>query len=90
MQEKSFVYDKAFAKQLKKVIKNNDDLEEKVFEVLDILKCDVFDKRLYTHRLSGQLKKYYSARVTFTLRILFYFDTEYIYLIDIGDHDNVY
>ncbi len=59
MQEKSFVYDKAFAKQLKKVIKHNKELEEKVFKVLDILKSDVFDNRLYTHRLSGQLKKYF-------------------------------
>lgn len=48
MQEKSFVYDKAFAKQLKRVVKNNKDLEERVLEILDILKCDVFDKRLHT------------------------------------------
>jgi mRNA-degrading endonuclease YafQ of YafQ-DinJ toxin-antitoxin module len=90
MKEKSFVYDKSFSRQLKKIIKNNEELEHKVFTVLDILKIDIFEPSLFTHRLSGPLKKYYSARITFTLRVLFYFDDDYIYLIDIGDHDNVY
>ncbi len=90
MKERSFVYDKSFHKQFKKLVKNNHDLEKKVLTILNLMKKDIFDERLYTHKLSGVLKKYYSCRVSFDIRILFYFDNDFVYLIDIGNHDSVY
>ncbi|HCC06496.1 TPA: type II toxin-antitoxin system mRNA interferase toxin, RelE/StbE family [Candidatus Nomurabacteria bacterium] len=90
MKKREILYDNSFHKQFKKIIKNNKELEEKSIKVLEILKENVFDSKLSTHKLSGELKKYYSAKVTFDIRVLFYFDDEYIYLIDIGNHNDVY
>ncbi len=90
MKERNIAYDNSFHKKLKKVIKNNKELQNKLFEILELMKNNIFDSKLMTHKLSGELKKCYACKVTFDLRLVFYFDDNNIYLIDIGNHDEVY
>jgi mRNA-degrading endonuclease YafQ of YafQ-DinJ toxin-antitoxin module len=60
-------------------------------EHLAIFKEDVFDKRLKTHRLKGNLKEYYAFSVSYTDRIVFrILEDESVYFIEIGDHDVCY
>ena len=90
MKKRNIAYDNSFHKQFKKVIKNDKELEKKIFQVLELMKKNIFDSKLSTHKLSGELKKYYACKITFDLRLVFYFDDEFVYLIDIGNHDDVY
>lgn len=90
MKERNLAYDNSFHKKFKKVVKNNKELEKKIFEILELMKSDIFDSKLMTHKLSGDLKKCYASKITFDLRIVFYFDEEFIYLVDVGNHDEVY
>ena len=73
MKKRDIAYDNSFHKQFKKVIKNNKELEKKVLEVFELMKGDIFDPRLATHKLSGGLKKYYASKVGFDMRIIFFF-----------------
>ena len=61
---REIAYDRSFQRQFKKVVKNNKDLEKKVFEILKIMREDIFDKRLSTHKLSGErgLHRYVKIR----------------------------
>ncbi len=90
MKRRNIAYDNSFHKQFKKVVKNNKELEKKIISILEMLQVDIFDSKLATHKLSGELKKYYACKISFNLRILFYTDDDFVYLIDIGSHDDVY
>jgi len=45
--------------------------KEHLRERLAIFKEDVFDKRLKTHRLKGNLKEYYAFSISYSDRIVF-------------------
>ena len=54
-------------------------------------KEDVFDKRLKTHHLKGNLKEYYAFSISYSDRIVFrLLDDEEILFIEIGSHDICY
>lgn len=90
MKERNIIYDSSFHKKFKKVSKNNKELQDRIFEILELMRGDVFNFKLMTHKLSGDLRKCYACKVTFDLRMVFYFDDNNIYLVDIGGHDDVY
>ena len=50
-----------------------------------------YDKRLKTHKLSGQLRELWSFSITYDIRVIFFFagDDRAVF-VDIGDHDAVY
>jgi len=58
---------------------------------LSFFKEDIFDKRLKTHRLKGNLKDYYAFSISYSDRIVFkILKDNSVYFIDIGSHDICY
>ncbi len=68
------------------------DAERQRFKnTLEIFKEDIFDKRLKTYKLKGNLKDYYAFSISYSDRIVFrILDDEGIYFIEIGRHDVCY
>jgi mRNA interferase YafQ len=89
----SFVWNNSFKKAYKKAIKNPKD-KQKIIDTLQLLSHDPYDVRLKTHKLHGKLKDTYSCYLDYDLRIIFDFERKeddiVIYLIDIGNHDDIY
>jgi mRNA interferase YafQ len=59
------------------------------------LEQDVYDPALRTHKLGGKLATYLACSCGYDCRIVFAIEkyqdqTEYLLLIDIGTHDDVY
>lgn len=56
-----------------------------------ILRENIFDVKLKTHKLTGKMDKYWSLSITHSHRIIFKFiDSDSVLFIDIGDHDIYY
>lgn len=92
MKPKTITFDRVFEKHWHKYLRG---LTEKqkvhVRERLAIFKEDVFDKRLKTHRLKGNLKEYYAFSISYSDRIVFrIIEDEAVYFIEIGGHDVCY
>lgn len=70
-------------------------LRNAVASTFEKLQEDAYHPSLRTHKLSGKLAAYMACSCGYDCRIIFtiekYLDqSEYIFLIDIGTHDNVY
>ena len=85
---------KTFVRDARRFLKRNAKFEESVKLTLKLMKEDVFNPKLKTHRLKGKLKNSYSSSVGYDLRIVFEFiehdGEEAILLQTIGTHDEVY
>ncbi len=65
--------------------------KEQLHERLSFFKEDIFDRRLKTHRLKGNLKDYYAFSISYSDRIVFkILKDNSVYFIDIGSHDICY
>ena len=81
-------FEKQWAKYLKKLTEKD---KEQLKDRLVIFKEDVFDRRLKTHHLKGNLKEYYAFSLSYSDRIVFkLLDNEEILFIEIGSHDFCY
>ena len=86
----------SFRRAFKRRTRNNPRLQERIFEVLELLARDTFDPRLKTHKLRGQLEGLWACWVEYDCWIVFAFEPDpesgedMIVLIDIGTHDEVY
>lgn len=79
-------FDKKFVKLVKKDnIMNND-----IINCLKLLAEDIYNPKLKTHKLTGNLKEFYASSINYSYRIIFNYDEENIYLETIGGHDEVY
>jgi addiction module RelE/StbE family toxin len=87
-----FKVSRNFEKKLKKFIKKNPELKTILKEKLQILQENPFDLRLRTHKLSGNLKDFYSFWLTYEYRIVIkiYPKEKLIEFYAIGTHDEVY
>jgi mRNA interferase YafQ len=71
-------------------------LQDKIFEILEVLDADPFAPGIKSHKLRGNLEGLWACWVEYDCRIVFSFTTdeasgeELIVLIDIGSHDEVY
>jgi mRNA-degrading endonuclease YafQ of YafQ-DinJ toxin-antitoxin module len=85
-------FDAAFEKQWLKYLKKLTVKEkEQLRERLSIFKEDIFDKRLKTHHLKGNLKEYYAFSISYSDRIVFrLLDGDDVLFIAIGSHDICY
>jgi mRNA-degrading endonuclease YafQ of YafQ-DinJ toxin-antitoxin module len=92
MKPKTIRLDATFEKHwLKYLNKLSDKEKENLKTRLAMFKEDVFDKRLKTHRLKGNLKEYYSFSITYSDRIVFrLLDDSEILFIEVGSHDICY
>jgi len=87
---RKLVASKRFQKKLSFFLKQNPHLERKAQKTLSIMERDLFSVSLRTHKLSGKLKTFYGSWIDYYQRITFSYDENYIYLLNIGDHDEVY
>lgn len=58
--------------------------------VLRRLAADPRDPVLGTHRLKGELAEYWACSVDDDLRLLFRWDGNELFLVNLGSHDQVY
>ena len=92
MKPKTIRLDVTFEKHwLKYLNKLTDKEKDNLKTRLAMFKEDIFDKRLKTHRLKGNLKEYYSFSITYSDRIIFrLLDDSEILFIEVGSHDICY
>jgi addiction module RelE/StbE family toxin len=92
MKPKYFLYDKGFEKKFEKYKKQLADAEiQRLKSKFAIFKENIFDKRLKTHKLKGELSDYYAFSISYSERIIFkVLKDEGIFFIDIGSHGICY
>lgn len=74
-----------FFRQLKNLEK---DLQEEVFEKIDLFEKDSKNISLKVHKLKGRLKGRCSFSVNYKTRIVFqYLSAQEVVLLAVGDHD---
>ena len=83
------IYSKGFIKSAKLVPKT---IQNKLADSLEVLKRDPFHSTLHTKPLSGDLKGFYSFRITRDWRVIFCFmeNPRMIFLIDVAPRKDVY
>lgn len=83
-----------FKKDASRILKKNPELREKLADTLLLLKADIFNPALKTHKLKGELKGLYSSSWGYDLRVIFVLSEEdnekVIEMITAGTHDEVY
>lgn len=85
-----------FKRALRKFVKRNPDLKNRVESTLQRMEIDVFAPSLSTHKLGGNLADAnacscgYDCRIIFTLEKDAETGVESIILINVGTHDDVY
>jgi mRNA interferase YafQ len=93
---RTLIWDSSFKRAFKRLVRKNPQLQEKIFETIDLLVSDPFAFSLKSHKLSGQLEGLWACSVAYDCRIVYTFrreqdaEQEAIVLIDIGTHDEVY
>lgn len=83
-----------FKRDVSRIIKKNPELREKLADTLLLLKADMFNPTLKTHKLKGDLKGLWSSSWGYDLRVIFELsgtdEEKIIELITAGSHDEVY
>lgn len=88
VQANEFIYDKDFVKDVRKLPGR---IQNKLSELLEILKENVFDPRLHTKPLSDPLHGMFSLRVTRDYRIGFKIRAPHvIQLLAVDTRDKIY
>ena len=85
------VFSSAFKRALKKRVEGRKALGEKFWRRVEIFTGNPYDPRLRTHKLSGELKEYWSFTIEYDVRVIFQFvPKNRVIFEDIGTHDEVY
>ena len=85
-----------FKKSLKKFIKGNKYLQQKIEKTLQQMEIDVFFPNLATHKLKGEFDGLRACTCGYDCRIIFSIEKdietkkEILVLLNIGSHDEVY
>lgn len=93
---RKLVWHTSFRRAFRRLVKQDPQLQDRIFEVLDALITDAFQPRLRTHALRGTLRGLWACWVEYDCRIVFSFEPDpeggedLIALVDIGSHDEVY
>ena len=96
MSKRNLLLSKSFLKSYKKFIAKNPLLKSPIEKALLKLEEDAFAPALKTHKLSGNLYGYFACSCGYDCRIIFSIEKinklkgEFILLIDIGTHEEVY
>lgn len=88
MSRYEIILSNAFQTQLKKLIKKNPRIKEKITKTLKFLSQNINHPALRLHKLSGQNN--WSVSVTGDIRIIIHWSQGKIFCTRIGTHDNVY
>ena len=83
---------KKYIKKLKKFLKKHPDMFEKYEKTIYLLESNPYHPSLRFHKLQGNLEEFYSVSIDMNYRIIidFVIIEDKIFLIDIGEHDEVY
>jgi len=83
---------KTYVKKVKKFLKKHPNLIEKYAKTIFLLESNPHHPSLRLHKLKGELKEYYSISIDLEYRIIidFIIIDKKIFLLDIGNHDDVY
>jgi addiction module RelE/StbE family toxin len=87
---------KTFIRAVKRTSRRHPDLVEILPTALQLLSEDPFAPPLETHKLKGKLSGSWACKVGYDLRIIFDFvksqeqGEDYILLLEIGSHEEVY
>jgi mRNA interferase YafQ len=85
-----------FEKAYRKFVSRNSSLQKKIDRTLRQMESDIFSPSLETHKLSGKLAGLFACSCGYDCRIIFSLEKElhtgeeFIVLIDIGTHNEVY
>ena len=82
------VYSRDFIKSAKLIPKP---IKKKLAALLEIIKENPFDSKLHAKPLVGELKGFYSFRITRDWRVIFNFlNSQKIFLVDIAHRKDIY
>ena len=86
------IFTKQYEKKSKKFFKKHPNIYKKYEKSISFLKINPFHPSLRLHKLKGSLADFYSISIDMEYRIIidFIIIDKQIFLIDIGDHDEVY
>ena len=84
------LYHKNVLKNYKKRIVSNEKLDLQFKSQLEKFLADPSDVTLKNHKLTGQMKTYWSFSVTGDVRVIYRKVADDILLYDIGTHNQVY
>jgi mRNA interferase YafQ len=70
------IWDSSFKRAFKRFVRKNPQLQEKIFEIIDLLASDPFTSSLKSHKLSGQLEDLWACSVAYDCRIIYTFRQE--------------
>lgn len=91
---RSLVTTTAFIRAAKRFLKKHPGQAESLSATLQEMEMDVFQTKLRTHKLKGDLEGRWSCNAGYDIRIVFSFGThegmETIQLLSLGSHDAVY
>lgn len=77
-------YKPSFVREFKRL---STELQEEVFEKIELFKNTDNHKKLKVHKLNGKLEKFYSFSVTYSHRIVFSYESKNeVVFLAIGDH----
>ncbi|MER3433925.1 MAG: type II toxin-antitoxin system mRNA interferase toxin, RelE/StbE family [Leptolyngbya sp. ERB_1_1] len=85
-----------FKRAFRKFARRNAKLQRQIEQTLIQMQADLYDPSLGTHSLSGKLEGLkacscgYDCRIVFSIEKDAETETEYILLLDIGTHNDVY
>ena len=79
-----------FEKKLKKFVSTHPELRTRVIAIINTLLLDPLTRKYKAHKLSAPLRGCYGVSISFGYRIVYTFDTDSLYLLNIGSHDEVY
>lgn len=78
------LYTSRFLRAYKKV---SSEVKDKLEKKEKIIKKDIFDKTLKTHKLHGDFEGLYALSIDYRNRIIFELEGTTVVFYDIGDHD---
>jgi mRNA interferase YafQ len=88
-----FIWNTSFKEAYKRAIRNEMD-RQIIIDTLLLASENPFDLRLKTYKIHGNSKNTYNCYLDYDQRIIFTFEYKnrdlIIYLIDIGNHDDIY
>jgi addiction module RelE/StbE family toxin len=79
-----------FKRMSRDFLEQHQSLRKRWEKTIKILEKDVFNSRLKTHKLHGQMKNLYACRISYDYRIIFSFDNISVTLLGIGSHNEIY
>jgi len=89
-----------FIRAAKKFVNKHPDLAIELNDTLQTLMTDIYDNKLKTHKLKGDMKDFWSCSINYDYRIAFQLvqaideetgeEVESILLVNMGSHDEVY